>query len=37
MARSFGGEEEIILNLCNYDTDGKPKAKDAEEERLSAS
>ncbi len=32
MGRSSGGEEEIILNLCNHDTDGKSKAKDAEEE-----
>ena len=32
MARSFGGEKAIILNLCNYGTDGKSKAKDAEEE-----
>nr|UVX72620.1 MAG: hypothetical protein [Bacteriophage sp.] len=32
MGRSSGGEEVIILNLYNYDTDGKSKAKDAEEE-----
>ena len=31
MDRSSGGEEAIILNLINYDTDGKSKAKDAEE------
>lgn len=37
MARSSGREEVTILNLCNYDTDGKSKAKDAEEERLSTS
>lgn len=32
MGRSSGGEEEIILNSTNYDTDGKSKAKDAKEE-----
>lgn len=32
MGRSSGGEEVTILNLTNYDTDGKSQAKDAEEE-----
>ena len=32
MGRSSGGGEVIILNSTNYDTDGKSKAKDAEEE-----
>lgn len=32
MGKNSGREEVIILNLCNYDTDGKSKAKDAEEE-----
>lgn len=32
MDRSSGGEEVIILNSTNYDTDGKSKAKDAEQE-----
>lgn len=31
MGKSSGRGEVIILNLCNYDTDGKSKAKDAEE------